>query len=92
MAQLKQRRPCPSDNAYDGECNCVYIARLLKEGGNVLQLDEPMNDLDMEFLRAFEDAVVEFAGCAVVITHKRFFLDHPNPHFRGENVGGRGQL
>ncbi|MDP7151160.1 MAG: energy-dependent translational throttle protein EttA, partial [Paracoccaceae bacterium] len=58
-----------------GERNRVHMARLLKEGGNVLLLDEPTNDLDVETLRALEDALVDFAGCAVVISHDRFFLD-----------------
>ena len=57
-----------------GERNRVHMARLLKEGGNVLLLDEPTNDLDVETLRALEDALVDFAGCAVVISHDRFFL------------------
>ena len=58
-----------------GERNRVHMARLLKSGGNVLLLDEPTNDLDVETLRALEDALVDFAGCAVVISHDRFFLD-----------------
>ena len=57
-----------------GERNRVHMARLLKSGGNVLLLDEPTNDLDVETLRALEDALVDFAGCAVVISHDRFFL------------------
>ena len=55
-----------------GERNRVHMARLLKSGGNVLLLDEPTNDLDVETLRALEDALVDFAGCAVVISHDRF--------------------
>ncbi|MDG2405107.1 MAG: energy-dependent translational throttle protein EttA, partial [Paracoccaceae bacterium] len=70
-----------------GERNRVHIARLLKSGGNVLLLDEPTNDLDVETLRALEDAVVDFAGCAVIISHDRFFLDRICTHilaFEGE--------
>ncbi|WP_390911213.1 energy-dependent translational throttle protein EttA [Pseudosulfitobacter sp. SM2401] len=70
-----------------GERNRVHMARLLKEGGNVLLLDEPTNDLDVETLRALEDALMDFAGCAVVISHDRFFLDRICTHilaFEGE--------
>jgi len=70
-----------------GERNRVHMAKLLKEGGNVLLLDEPTNDLDVETLRALEDALVDFAGCAVVISHDRFFLDRICTHilaFEGE--------
>ena len=70
-----------------GERNRVHMARLLKSGGNVLLLDEPNNDLDVETLRALEDALVDFAGCAVVISHDRFFLDRICTHilaFEGE--------
>ncbi|WP_282062709.1 energy-dependent translational throttle protein EttA [Roseobacter litoralis] len=70
-----------------GERNRVHMARLLKAGGNVLLLDEPTNDLDVETLRALEDALVDFAGCAVVISHDRFFLDRICTHilaFEGE--------
>jgi ATP-binding cassette ChvD family protein len=70
-----------------GERNRVHMARLLKEGGNVLLLDEPTNDLDVETLRALEDAIENFAGCAVVISHDRFFLDRLCTHilaFEGE--------
>ena len=70
-----------------GERNRVHLARLLKDGGNVLLLDEPTNDLDVETLRALEDALVNFAGCAVVISHDRFFLDRICTHilaFEGE--------
>ena len=63
-----------------GERNRVHMARLLKEGGNVLLLDEPTNDLDVETLRALEDAIETFAGCAVVISHDRFFLDRLCTH------------
>ena len=63
-----------------GERNRVHMARLLKSGGNVILLDEPTNDLDVETLRALEDALVDFAGCAVVISHDRFFLDRICTH------------
>lgn len=63
-----------------GERNRVHMARLLKDGGNVLLLDEPTNDLDVETLRALEDALVDFAGCAIVISHDRFFLDRICTH------------
>lgn len=71
-----------------GERNRVHLARLLREGGNVLLLDEPTNDLDVETLRALEDALVDFAGCAVVISHDRFFLDRICTHmlaFEGDS-------
>ena len=71
-----------------GERNRVHMARLLKEGGNVLLLDEPTNDLDVETLRALEDALVDFAGCAVVISHDRWFLDRIATHilaFEGDS-------
>ncbi|MDV7143715.1 energy-dependent translational throttle protein EttA [Tropicimonas sp. TH_r6] len=70
-----------------GERNRVHMAKLLKEGGNVLLLDEPTNDLDVETLRALEDALEDFAGCAVIISHDRFFLDRLCTHilaFEGE--------
>ncbi|WP_297970618.1 energy-dependent translational throttle protein EttA, partial [uncultured Amaricoccus sp.] len=63
-----------------GERNRVHLAKLLRAGGNVLLLDEPTNDLDVETLRALEDALVDFAGCAVVISHDRFFLDRICTH------------
>ncbi len=63
-----------------GERNRVHLAKLLRTGGNVLLLDEPTNDLDVETLRALEDALVDFAGCAVVISHDRFFLDRICTH------------
>ena len=70
-----------------GERNRVHLAKMLKEGGNVLLLDEPTNDLDVETLRALEDALLDFAGCAVVISHDRWFLDRIATHilaFEGE--------
>jgi len=72
-----------------GERNRVHLARLLKSGGNVLLLDEPTNDLDVDTLRALEDALVEFAGCVVVISHDRWFLDRIATHmlaFEGDSV------
>ncbi|WP_170005460.1 energy-dependent translational throttle protein EttA [Pseudopontixanthobacter vadosimaris] len=71
-----------------GERNRVHMAKMLKKGGNVLLLDEPTNDLDVETLRALEDAVENFAGCAVVISHDRFFLDRLATHilaFEGDS-------
>ena len=70
-----------------GERNRVHLAKLLRAGGNVLLLDEPTNDLDVETLRALEDALENFAGCAVIISHDRFFLDRLCTHilaFEGE--------
>jgi energy-dependent translational throttle protein EttA len=63
-----------------GERNRVHLAKVLKEGGNVLLLDEPTNDLDVETLRALEEALVNFPGCAVVISHDRWFLDRIATH------------
>ncbi|MGY6634529.1 MAG: energy-dependent translational throttle protein EttA [Alkalilacustris sp.] len=63
-----------------GERNRVHLAKLLRSGGNVLLLDEPTNDLDVETLRALEDALEDFAGCAVIISHDRFFLDRLCTH------------
>ena len=63
-----------------GERNRVHMAKMLKRGGNVLLLDEPTNDLDVETLGALEDAIENFAGCAVVISHDRFFLDRLATH------------
>ena len=72
-----------------GERNRVHLAKLLRSGGNVLLLDEPTNDLDVDTLRALEDALLDFAGCAVVITHDRWFLDRVATHilsFEGDSV------
>jgi energy-dependent translational throttle protein EttA len=63
-----------------GERNRVHLARLLRSGGNVLLLDEPTNDLDVETLRALEEALLDFPGCAVVISHDRWFLDRIATH------------
>jgi energy-dependent translational throttle protein EttA len=63
-----------------GERNRVHLAKLLRSGGNVLLLDEPTNDLDVDTLRALEEALLDFAGCAVVITHDRWFLDRVSTH------------
>jgi len=71
-----------------GERNRVHLAKLLRTGGNVLLLDEPTNDLDVDTLRALEDALLDFAGCAVVITHDRWFLDRVATHilaFEGDS-------
>jgi len=58
----------------------LHLANTIKSGGNVLLLDEPTNDLDVDTLRALEDALLDFAGCAVVITHDRWFLDRIATH------------
>jgi sulfate-transporting ATPase len=71
-----------------GERNRVHLAKMLKEGANVLLLDEPTNDLDVNTLRALEEALENFAGCAVIITHDRWFLDRVATHilaFEGES-------
>ncbi len=71
-----------------GERNRVHLAKLLRAGGNLLLLDEPTNDLDVDTLRALEDALLEFAGCAVVISHDRWFLDRIATHvlaFEGDS-------
>jgi len=72
-----------------GERNRVHLAKLLKSGGNVLLLDEPTNDLDVETLRALEEAILDFPGCAVVISHDRWFLDRVATHilaFEGDST------
>src|SRR4029453_15051443 len=63
-----------------GERNRVHLAKLLRSGGNLLLLDEPTNDLDVDTLRALEDALLDFAGCAAVISHDRWFLDAVATH------------
>ena len=75
-------------NLSGGERNRVHLAKLLKSGGNVLLLDEPTNDLDIDMLRALEEAIIDFAGCAVVISHDRWFLDRIATHilaFEGDS-------
>jgi energy-dependent translational throttle protein EttA len=71
-----------------GERNRVHLAKLLKSGGNLLLLDEPTNDLDVDTLRALEEALLDFAGCAVIISHDRWFLDRIATHilaFEGDS-------
>jgi len=63
-----------------GERNRVHLAKLLKGGANVMLLDEPSNDLDIDTLRALEDAILDFAGCVFVISHDRWFLDRIATH------------
>ena len=86
-----------------GERNRLHLAKLLKSGGNLLLLDEPTNDLDVDTLRALEEALLGFAGCAVVISHDRWFLDRIATHilafegnsevvwFEGNYAGVRGR-
>ncbi|HET6335889.1 MAG TPA: energy-dependent translational throttle protein EttA [Polyangiales bacterium] len=76
-------------NLSGGERNRVHLAKLLKSGGNLLLLDEPTNDLDVETLRSLEDALLDFAGCAIVISHDRWFLDRIATHilaFEGDSA------
>jgi ATPase subunit of ABC transporter with duplicated ATPase domains len=76
------------DQLSGGERNRVHLAVMLKSGANVLLLDEPTNDLDIDTLRALEEALVEFAGCAVIISHDRWFLDRIATHilaFEGDS-------
>ena len=71
-----------------GERNRVHLAKLLRSGGNLLLLDEPTNDLDVETLRALEEALLAFPGCSVIISHDRWFLDRVATHilaFEGES-------
>ena len=75
-------------NLSGGERNRLHLAKLLKSGGNLLLLDEPTNDLDVDTLRALEEALLDFSGCAVVITHDRWFLDRVATHmlaFEGDS-------
>src|SRR5206468_2771362 len=78
----------PVGNLSGGERNRVHLARMLKSGANVLLLDEPTNDLDVNTMRALEEALENFAGCAVVISHDRWFLDRLATHilsFEGDS-------
>ena len=71
-----------------GERNRVQLAKMLKEGANLLLLDEPTNDLDVNTLRALEEALQDFAGCAVVVSHDRWFIDRVATHilaFEGDS-------
>src|SRR5689334_4480949 len=71
-----------------GERNRLHLAKLLRTGGNLLLLDEPTNDLDVDTLRALEEALLAFAGCAVVVSHDRWFLDRIATHvlaFEGDS-------
>jgi len=72
-----------------GERNRVHLAKLLKRGGNLLLLDEPTNDLDVDTLRALEDALLAFSGCVVVISHDRWFLDRIATHILAFEDEGR---
>ena len=72
-----------------GERNRVHLAKLLKSGGNVLLLDEPTNDLDVETLRALEEALLAYPGCALVISHDRWFLDRIATHILAFEEDGR---
>src|SRR3546814_7199368 len=79
---------CSSDLLSGGERNRVHLAKMLKESANVLLLDEPTNDLDVDTLRALEEAVTEFAGCVLVTSHDRWFLDRIATHilaFEGDS-------
>lgn len=67
-------------NCSGGERNRVQLAKILKEGGNFIILDEPSNDLDADTLRSLEEALLDFAGCAMVVTHDRYFLDRIATH------------
>ena len=67
-------------NLSGGERNRVQLAKLLKTGANLIILDEPTNDLDVETLRSLEEALLDFAGCAIVVSHDRFFLDRIATH------------
>ena len=84
VVQLPRRRPQKRvGDLSGGERNRLHLAKLLRSGGNLLLLDEPTNDLDVDTLRALEEALVSFAGCAVVISHDRWFLDRVATHILG---------
>ena len=90
VVQLPRRRPAEAGlgDLSGGERNRLHLAKLLRSGGNLLLLDEPTNDLDVDTLRALEDALLSFAGCAVVISHDRWFLDRVATHilaFEGDS-------
>ena len=86
--QRSRRSSARSATLSGGERNRVHLAELLKKGSNLLLLDEPTNDLDVDTLRALEEALLNFAGCAVVISHDRWFLDRIATHmlaFEGDS-------
>jgi ATPase subunit of ABC transporter with duplicated ATPase domains len=91
LAQFNFKGPDQQKKVKDlsgGERNRLHLAKLLKSGGNLLLLDEPTNDLDVDTLRALEEALLDFAGCAVVISHDRWFLDRIATHmlaFEGDS-------
>ena len=72
-----------------GERNRVHLAKILKSGANLILLDEPTNDLDVDTLRALEEALLEFAGCVMVISHDRWFLDRTATHILAFEGGRR---
>lgn len=76
-------------NLSGGERNRVHLAKVLKSGGNVLLLDEPTNDLDVETLRAMEEALLAFPGTAMIISHDRWFLDRISTHILAFEEDGR---
>jgi ATPase subunit of ABC transporter with duplicated ATPase domains len=90
VSRFNFRGPDQEKNVGDlsgGERNRVHLAKLLRRGSNVLLLDEPTNDLDVDTLRALEEAILNYAGCVVVISHDRWFLDRVATHilaFEGE--------
>ena len=89
MVQLPRRRPAEVVGTLSGgERNRLQMGKLLQTGSNLLLLDEPTNDLDVDTLRALEDALLGYAGCAVVISHDRWFLDRVATHilaFEGDS-------
>jgi len=85
---VAERRHARAGSLSGGERNRVHLAKMLKSGANVLLLDEPTNDLDVDTLRALEEALEDFAGCAVIISHDRWFLDRIATHmlsFEGDS-------
>jgi ATPase subunit of ABC transporter with duplicated ATPase domains len=72
-----------------GERNRIHLAKMLRQGGNLVLLDEPTNDLDVDTMRVLEQALIDFPGCAMVISHDRFFLDRICTHLLLMEGGGR---